>query len=44
MNDEETIRKAFAYPIIDMIQKPFSEEKVRDVTIKTIARKANKGS
>jgi len=39
LNDEQTIQRAFTYPIIDMIQKPFSEEKVRDVTLKTIERK-----
>lgn len=44
MNDGDTINRAFTYPIVDMIQKPFSEDKVKDVTLKTIARKANKNS
>ncbi len=38
-NDAETIQRAFSYPIVDMIQKPFNEAKIRDVTEKTIARK-----
>ena len=42
MDDEDTIKKAFQYPIVDMIQKPFNEEKVRNVTIKTIERKDRK--
>lgn len=38
-DDQETIQKAFSYPIVDMIQKPFTEGKIRDVAEKTIARK-----
>lgn len=41
MDDGATINKAFNYPIIDMIQKPFNEEKVRTATMKTIARKGS---
>ncbi len=40
-NDQETVNRAFSYPIIDMIQKPFTESKIRDVAEKTIARKDN---
>ena len=39
MDDGETINKAFNYPIVDVIQKPFNEEKVKTATIKTIERK-----
>jgi len=38
-SDNETIQRAFTYPIIDMIQKPFNESKIRDVAEKTISRK-----
>lgn len=38
-NDKDTIDKAFTYPIVDMIQKPFNENKIKDVAEKTIARK-----
>lgn len=38
-DDKETINRAFTYPIVDMIQKPFNESKIRDVAEKTIARK-----
>lgn len=38
-NDKETIDKAFTYPIVDMIQKPFNENKIREVVEKTILRK-----
>lgn len=40
-NDKETIDKAFTYPIVDMIQKPFNEERIKVVTEKTIARQTN---
>lgn len=40
-NDNETIQRAFAYPIVDMIQKPFNETKIRDIAEKTISRKEN---
>lgn len=39
INDKETIERAFSYPIVDMIQKPFSEESIRSVAIKTISSK-----
>ena len=39
MSDKETIDRAFTYPIVDMIQKPFNEESIRNVAIKTIAQK-----
>ncbi len=38
-NDKDTIDKAFTYPIVDMIQKPFNENKIREVVEKTIFRK-----
>ncbi len=38
-SDKETIDRAFSYPIVDMIQKPFNEGKIRDVAEKTILRK-----
>lgn len=38
-DEKETIDRAFSYPIVDMIQKPFNEGKIRDVAEKTIARK-----
>lgn len=39
MDDEETINKAFKYPIVDVLQKPFNEEKIKTATTKTIERK-----
>jgi len=41
-DDSETIKRAFSYGIVDMIQKPFTETKIRDVAEKTILRKINK--
>lgn len=38
-SDKETIDRAFSYPIVDMIQKPFNESKIKDVAEKTILRK-----
>lgn len=38
--DTETIQRAFSYNIVDMIQKPFDENKIRNVAEKTIARKS----
>ena len=38
-DDKETLDRAFSYPIVDMIQKPFNENKIKDVAEKTIARK-----
>lgn len=37
--DSETIQRAFSYNIVDMIQKPFDEGKIKGVAEKTIARK-----
>ncbi len=33
----EAIHKAFTYPIVDMINKPFSEQKIKEVVEKTIS-------
>ena len=41
IDDKETIERAFSYPIIDMIQKPFSEASIKNVALKTIAKKQN---
>lgn len=41
VDDSETITRAFKYAIVDMIQKPFTEAKIRDVAEKTISRKNN---
>ena len=35
-DDKESIDKAFTYPIIDMLNKPFSKESVKQVVEKTI--------
>ncbi len=35
---QETIAKAFTYPIVDMLAKPFSVDKLNDVVIKTLNR------
>jgi len=40
-DDTETITRAFKYAIVDMIQKPFTESRIRDVAEKTISRKNN---
>ncbi len=40
-DDTETITRAFKYAIVDMIQKPFTESRIRDVAEKTISRKGN---
>ena len=37
--DAETVSKVFSYPIVDMLQKPFNEGKIRDIAEKMIARK-----
>lgn len=39
VDDKETIQKAFSYPIVDVIQKPFSEASIKNVALKTIAKK-----
>lgn len=36
-SSSEVINKAFTYPIIDMISKPFNEEKIKEAILKTIA-------
>ena len=36
-DDRESINRAFTYPIIDMLQKPFNERDVKRVVEKTIA-------
>lgn len=35
-NDKESIDKAFSYPIVDMLNKPFEKETVKDIVEKTI--------
>lgn len=35
-NDKESIEKAFKYPIVDMLNKPFSKENVKQVVEKTV--------
>ena len=35
-SSSEAINKAFTYPIVDMINKPFSEQKIKEVVEKTI--------
>lgn len=37
--DADTVKKVFSYPIVDMLQKPFNESKIRDIAEKMIARK-----
>lgn len=39
--DAETVSRVFAYPIVDMLQKPFNENKIRDIAEKMIARKVS---
>ena len=38
-NDKESIDRAFKYPIVDMLQKPFNEISVKNVVEKTMSRK-----
>ena len=38
-SSRETIQKAFTYPIVDMLEKPFSENIIRNVVEKTIMYK-----
>lgn len=40
-SDDETVKKAFEYPIVDMVQKPFSERSIHDIAEKMISRKKN---
>ena len=37
--DKEAVDRAFTYPIIDIIQKPFNEESIKTVALKTISQK-----
>jgi len=39
IDDKETIDRAFTYPIVDMIKKPFNEASIKNVAIKTISQK-----
>ncbi len=39
VNDKESIDRAFSYPIVDMIQKPFNEMMIKNVVEKTLAQK-----
>ena len=36
---DENIKRAYTYPIVDMLQKPFNEVSVKSVVEKTMARK-----
>lgn len=38
-DSESTIKKAFSYDIVDMLNKPFSYEKIRNIIEKTINQK-----
>lgn len=40
-SSSESINKAFKYGIVDMINKPFSEAKIKDAVLKTINYKSN---
>ena len=40
-SSSEAINRAFEYPIVDMINKPFSEDKIKDAVEKTIRRASN---
>ena len=37
--DLETIQRAFSYPIVDMLKKPFNEDSVRNFAVRTISQK-----
>ena len=39
IDDKGTIEKAFTYPIVDIINKPFNETSIKNVALKTIAKK-----
>ena len=41
-SSSEAINRAFEYPIVDMINKPFSEAKIKDAVEKTIRQASNK--
>jgi DNA-binding NtrC family response regulator len=36
---KETINKAYKYPIVDMLEKPFSENTIKNVVEKTLMYK-----
>jgi FixJ family two-component response regulator len=38
-SSSDAINRAFTYNIVDMLNKPFSEDKIRDAVEKTIAQK-----
>ena len=40
-DDRESIDKAFTYPIIDMLVKPFTEDDVRRIVERTVSSKQN---
>jgi len=37
-DDKDSIQRAFKYPIVDMLRKPFSETEFRNIVIKTIKK------
>lgn len=39
IDDKDTIERAFSYPIVDVINKPFNEASIKNVALKTIAKK-----
>lgn len=39
VDDKESVNRAFSYPIVDMIQKPFNEASIRNVAMKTVSMK-----
>ena len=39
IDSQDLIQEAFKYPIVDIIQKPFSQEKVKNILLKTIREK-----
>ena len=40
-SSSEAINKAFNYDIVDMLNKPFNENKIKEVVLKTINKKGN---
>jgi CheY-like chemotaxis protein len=36
-SSSDAINKAFTYPIVDMLNKPFSEDKIKQAVLKTIS-------
>lgn len=39
ISDKETLDRAFTYPIVDVLQKPFNEVNIKNVALKTISHK-----